>query len=250
MDDFIVQGLKIILVIFTSLLVVGGGAYITYLIWKSLKHRNRRTESQPKKNLEEPQDKEITLKTESNLPKEGESQNRELSEPLRGNKEAIALLNNFFEDIKKLSDSYLMKLNELEHSLPQSNAPTVPVTYSYNPLKNQLLLAWWNNNGHQVLDECIKTLKNEFGQNLDVMVINQQNARDWNIIGVKKEENEFYLFPRRKVGWSNNIFGEWFKLEEEVIEGTPINTIKSFTRAVKNANEWQQIGRKGIVSTR
>ncbi|OAD20011.1 hypothetical protein THIOM_004310 [Candidatus Thiomargarita nelsonii] len=147
-----------------------------------------------------------------------------------------------------------MKLNELEQSLhqPQSNAPTVPTTKSYNPLIEQPLLIWWHKNGHKTLNECKKTLKDEFGQDIDIMVINQQNSEDWNIIGVKKEENKFYLFPRKKVGWRNDVFGSWFELAEKdnVLEGTPINRIKSFTRAIKNANEWQQIGRKGIVSTR
>ena len=182
------------------------------------------------------------------------------------NSQAAQLLVNFLADLQNLSSQYQQRLNLLKVdpgvSMPQpAVAPTVksepipaPVpTPDLKPLNDMTLIDWWKRHGSKRLSECGHSLKTEFGV-VKASVINQNSddPDDWYLLVVGNTNDEFLVLPR-KMGWREEIFGDWFELKEKgVVRGNEIiqSLRPPLTRAVRRDDSWHISNKKCVVSVK
>lgn len=182
------------------------------------------------------------------------------------NSQAAQLLVNFLADLQNLSSQYQQRLNLLNVDPGISMAqpvvvPTVksepipaPVpTPDLKPLNDMTLIDWWKRNGSRRLSECGSLLKAEFGV-VKASVINQNSddSDDWYLLVVGNTNDEFLVLPR-KMGWRDEIFGDWFELKEKgTIRGNEIiqSLRPPLTRVVHNGKTWHITNKKCVASVK
>ncbi len=187
--------------------------------------------------------------------RENSAKNHELQKD-RGEK--TNLLSDFFIEMADLCAKYGKKLEagkeDIRAKETREDISMLPllkgiIKENHKPLTDINLHDWWKREGHNRFLDCKKSLGKEFG---DVTVgVMKGHGEEWDIMAVSNDGTNFYILPRRRGLWNDQVYQDLFILEERasVREGMPIKSLMlPLPKAKKDYPGWHLIGNKGKVS--
>ena len=100
-------------------------------------------------------------------------------------------------------------------------------------LDDKKLIDWWNKNSTSELTKCKNSLKEKFGNEIEVVLIdsNENSDEDWYVIGIEEPlSQEVYVLPRQRILIRNIEL--WFETSNKISKRT---LIKSLVRTARSA---------------
>jgi chemotaxis protein histidine kinase CheA len=100
-------------------------------------------------------------------------------------------------------------------------------------LDEKKLIDWWDKNSTSELTKCKNSLKEKFGNEIEVVLIdsNENSDEDWYVIGIEEPlSQEVYVLPRQRILIRNIEL--WFETSNKISKRT---LIKSLVRTARSA---------------